>query len=1452
MKMRREKLLSILAVSVLLSSGLAALSSEPASGVEGELIHTINLEVHLDMEIALGEVAEGDLDLFMHDVGASTYAGLPDDWKSQLSTWDVEDSYNNMLINPAHEGNGTQAIQAAVVNGWINDPEEVQYLVNDMDGNWTVNPFAHKDIRFAQNYIMSRQDINQDLRDGYARPRYGFMSAQSAVWEEYFVEGIEEKYDLTPEGDFEKGYDMIQNAMSEIKNNVAFGEVRKDGNWQYKAPGGEWKDITLKIFARTEDWRSDLGFYMQVNLEQNNFDVEVMERTSDTAIPLCFYGNPEPYDNVSYHIYTGGWISSSAQYYQETQLSQMYAPWYGYMQIHGSDKHWQYDQEGYDEQVQKLDEMGKRLYSGRFQNETQYWELMVNATQLGLEQSVRVFLLTDLSFYAYDKDTLETVVIESVNGYDTYFGPRTMRIDDGVLDSSLLTESGAPYMDNWNLYGGSTDIYGEYQRRMAREYGSRLHPQTGMPFEVNNYWSQGRKTDPYDRNGSVEIGFHWERDKVVKNITVPTGAVDYNASAREWQSVQELYGGSVKSAVKVTYDVHTNHKYHDGTDFEVQDIMAKYARENQLQDDTHEPFLQSWADFAGPFYDDVVATSWDNQNGTYTVWSDYTFPIESKIGSYHSIFPEVHPLVYEGFNHMHGGAETEFGVNTSYSYESVQGAEWIHQLSASHSQDVITIWDQMRNQNWIPYYLRKNRTSPIPMGVSELETEVDNLTKFVNAYDHTFIGLGPFYIDTHEKGTMTLQRWDGYGYPFDTLGDGNYTQPYGYWSEQFDIKSIEFDNIDSPIYVSDDFSAEGTGHLQLTFPEIDQQVLEEEDLDDYRFTLRNKDRVIEKEVSRENIDLTPQANSSTFAATIPTEGVTAGHKALTLEVKAPCTTGWKSIETTVVFLPPPQPPLVVNKFEVPETVPQGEVGTINVSVSNSGDENNTASVYLDDTLLHEEVVPVNETRTFSVNHTFETIGTFEIELRDQWDTLLAREETTVEGADIQVTSFEIDERFSEVNTERLEVEPQTGRAPLDVTISGEAHNPGVYMNVSVQNDGNIAGNVTLEVMRDGSLVSKEVLEVNASGGETVEGQDLYDFTQAGDYTVSLGEEQTQFTVEESDLEVNIAFEINGQEENVLTVPVAESANTSFEKTFEEVGDYIVLFGAMSKNISVSELKVSNLTVPDELVIGDTDTIQSEVENPTDEDVNASIAVEGDVIYTETIPAGETSNFSTNHTFDTAGEVTVELRDEGLNVTMMEETVKVLDKYTLNTQVEGNGTAEVEPAQDEYVEGTEVNLTAIPDEGQRFIEWTGDYQGTDKNVTITMNSDKNVTAHFEVIPTEYFNLTVNIEGNGTVTVDGQEVGNGWEQKYEKGTNITINATADQDYTFDGWTGTSKNGQEIEVTIDDDMNITAIFSEGEESGDEDGDDGSPGFTFVLLILGAVIALAIYYNKTVSLKQ
>jgi len=76
---------------------------------------------------------------------------------------------------------------------------------------------------------------------------------------------------------------------------------------------------------------------------------------------------------------------------------------------------------------------------------------------------------------------------------------------------------------------------------------------------------------------------------------------------------------------------------------------------------------------------------------------------------------------------------------------------------------------------------------------------------------------------------------------------------------------------------------------------------------------------------------------------------------------------------------------------------------------------------------------------------------------------------------------------------------------------------------------------------------------------------------------------------------------------------------------------------------------------------------------------------------------------------------------------------VWDHYhSLDVTIEGEGTVEIDPDEDEYKTGSEIDLTAIPDDGWEFVEWTRDVpEGEEgEEITITMDEDREITAVFE--------------------------------------------------------------------------------------------------------------------------
>jgi gingipain R len=149
---------------------------------------------------------------------------------------------------------------------------------------------------------------------------------------------------------------------------------------------------------------------------------------------------------------------------------------------------------------------------------------------------------------------------------------------------------------------------------------------------------------------------------------------------------------------------------------------------------------------------------------------------------------------------------------------------------------------------------------------------------------------------------------------------------------------------------------------------------------------------------------------------------------------------------------------------------------------------------------------------------------------------------------------------------------------------------------------------------------------------------------------------------------------------------------------------------------------------------------------------------------------------------------------------------VCTQFTLTTNVVGNGSISLNPPGGTYCEGTEVTLTAVPDAGWQFDGWSGDLSGTQNPATITMGSNKNVTATFSQLPVNQYSLTVNTTGQGSVTLNPSG------GVYDEGTVVTLTAVPDSGWKFDNWSGDlSGSTNPTTITMNANKTVTANFSE-----------------------------------------
>jgi hypothetical protein len=146
------------------------------------------------------------------------------------------------------------------------------------------------------------------------------------------------------------------------------------------------------------------------------------------------------------------------------------------------------------------------------------------------------------------------------------------------------------------------------------------------------------------------------------------------------------------------------------------------------------------------------------------------------------------------------------------------------------------------------------------------------------------------------------------------------------------------------------------------------------------------------------------------------------------------------------------------------------------------------------------------------------------------------------------------------------------------------------------------------------------------------------------------------------------------------------------------------------------------------------------------------------------------------------------------------------QYTLTVTAGTGGTITAPPTSiTTHDAGAVVTITAVPNTGYHFVNWSGDVSTVDDvdaaSTTITMNDDYSITANFAI---DTFTLTYAAGAGGSLTGNtSQTVDYG-----EDGTAVT--AVPDTGYHFVDWSDDSTDNPRTDTNVTADISVTANFA------------------------------------------
>ncbi|MBR2254375.1 MAG: InlB B-repeat-containing protein [Candidatus Methanomethylophilaceae archaeon] len=148
-----------------------------------------------------------------------------------------------------------------------------------------------------------------------------------------------------------------------------------------------------------------------------------------------------------------------------------------------------------------------------------------------------------------------------------------------------------------------------------------------------------------------------------------------------------------------------------------------------------------------------------------------------------------------------------------------------------------------------------------------------------------------------------------------------------------------------------------------------------------------------------------------------------------------------------------------------------------------------------------------------------------------------------------------------------------------------------------------------------------------------------------------------------------------------------------------------------------------------------------------------------------------------------------------DITLTAEFASAPSEYFTLQVIAGTGGATT--GSGSYAAGAEVQISAVPDEGYRFVQWSDGV--TDAVRTVVIDGNVIIEATFEPVPVETFELEL-VAGEG-----GEVSGAG---VYPAGTEVQISATPNDGYEFVQWSDGSKDAART-VVVDSDMTLEATF-------------------------------------------
>ncbi len=565
------------------------------------------------------------------------------------------------------------------------------------------NPFEFKEIRFAMNFLAERKWFKDTLLRGYAKETFSPIN----------------EFDV----DWTKVADIIESKL--LKDDISFAEniinktltklnIKKiNGFWNYNN-----ETIKIKIiFINNDEIRYAYALHISNVLKNLGFEIENVTLNSNEAKNMIYNTDPK---ELKWNLYIEEWIFAENLRYSEFKVAQFYASWYGFMPGWNFQNYWNYINS-------TIDNLTSKLLIGDYLNEEERDDILRKIIQMGIEESVRIFVVQRTEIYIYNKERIEGIINDYTNGFANkinFLNIKPKKNKDKPIVVAYLQKT----EDSWNPIGGNLD-------------------------PSNNFIFNLISDNPYLRNPYNSSIITWKVKTEVLNssnkpiFNMDDKAIYWDSKEKKWKYVQE--GKKVRSIIK--YEIYYN-KWHDESEMNLYDILYwfyflwEWSNKDNEIDYKYNKYIEL---FYKPFINLIKGIKIVNDN-TLIIYSNY-YHFDKNELSY--IFPILPTIPWQ----IILATEELFieGKASWYKEEAKElKIEWLNLLNSTQSNWISIILFNFQNKNYVPDALYEGEITSISL--EEVNKRYNNTIVFIKNYQHSIISNGPFKLEKFDENELKL------------------------------------------------------------------------------------------------------------------------------------------------------------------------------------------------------------------------------------------------------------------------------------------------------------------------------------------------------------------------------------------------------------------------------------------------------------------------------------------------------------------------------------------------------------------------------------------------------------------------------------------------------------------------------------------------------------------------